>query len=370
MEPILVSTPSRLCLFGEHQDYLGLEVVALAINLRFSARVTPTDAPVVRVRVLEQVQGGMSLGGEPTYTEQAIDLNAPIVYAHKRDYLKSAVKLLRDRGYPLAGCEIEMTSQIPIGKGMCSSTTMIMVLIKALLERIGHPDKDDPARLAMLGFDAEVTEFGEPGGKMDHLTSAYGGLVHLDFADGVAAEPIDRQVPGRFIVFDSRQGKDTLKVLASAKTPVLEALETLAPEGVASVRDFLSDPGKQALLDKLDPVHRRKLAASIDNHRLLRQALRLWREDRMDPATLGRMIYRHHCNLRDGLGISTDTIEAILDTALRSGALGGKINGSGGGGCGYCYALEQDAPRVLSAIRAMGYPAMVVTPDTGIRREN
>ena len=102
MEPILVSTPSRLCLFGEHQDYLGLEVVALAINLRFSARVTPTDAPVVRVRVLEQVQGGMSLGGEPTYTEQAIDLNAPIVYAHKRDYLKSAVKLLRDRGYPLA----------------------------------------------------------------------------------------------------------------------------------------------------------------------------------------------------------------------------------------------------------------------------
>ena len=37
MEPILVSTPSRLCLFGEHQDYLGLEVVALAINLGFAS---------------------------------------------------------------------------------------------------------------------------------------------------------------------------------------------------------------------------------------------------------------------------------------------------------------------------------------------
>ena len=36
---IKISTPSRLCLFGEHQDYLGLDVIALAIDLRFSAQV-------------------------------------------------------------------------------------------------------------------------------------------------------------------------------------------------------------------------------------------------------------------------------------------------------------------------------------------
>lgn len=35
---IQVSTPSRICLFGEHQDYLGLEVIASAINLRFSTK--------------------------------------------------------------------------------------------------------------------------------------------------------------------------------------------------------------------------------------------------------------------------------------------------------------------------------------------
>lgn len=32
---ICVSTPSRICLFGEHQDYLGLEVIASAIDMRF-----------------------------------------------------------------------------------------------------------------------------------------------------------------------------------------------------------------------------------------------------------------------------------------------------------------------------------------------
>ena len=40
---VKASTPSRICLFGEHQDYLGLEVIASAINLRFSAQASDRD---------------------------------------------------------------------------------------------------------------------------------------------------------------------------------------------------------------------------------------------------------------------------------------------------------------------------------------
>ena len=29
-----ISTPGRICLFGEHQDYLELPVIAMAISLR------------------------------------------------------------------------------------------------------------------------------------------------------------------------------------------------------------------------------------------------------------------------------------------------------------------------------------------------
>ena len=31
-----ISTPGRICLFGEHQDYLGLPVIAMAISLRIN----------------------------------------------------------------------------------------------------------------------------------------------------------------------------------------------------------------------------------------------------------------------------------------------------------------------------------------------
>ena len=30
-----ISTPGRICLFGEHQDYLGLPVIPMAISLSF-----------------------------------------------------------------------------------------------------------------------------------------------------------------------------------------------------------------------------------------------------------------------------------------------------------------------------------------------
>lgn len=33
MREVLCSTPSRICLFGEHLDYLGLEVIASAVDL-------------------------------------------------------------------------------------------------------------------------------------------------------------------------------------------------------------------------------------------------------------------------------------------------------------------------------------------------
>jgi galactokinase len=35
---VIISTPGRICLFGEHQDYLGLPVIAMAISLRATIR--------------------------------------------------------------------------------------------------------------------------------------------------------------------------------------------------------------------------------------------------------------------------------------------------------------------------------------------
>ena len=74
---------------------------------------------------------------------------------------------------------------------------------------------------------------------MDHYSSALGSLVHIDFTDGAKATPIAAQIPGCFVLFDTLQAKDTTKVLADSKIPVLEAIELLRPYGICSIRDFI-----------------------------------------------------------------------------------------------------------------------------------
>jgi len=368
---VFVSTPSRICLFGEHQDYLGLEVIASAINLRFYAQATERDDSLICIRIRDEKLNYLGVENlDGLYEEKVIDISKPIVYDNNRDYLKSTVNLLIKSGYPIKhGFDITMDSEIPIGKGMSSSTTMIIVLIKLLLEMINSPDKDNPEKIALLGFKAEVEEFNEPGGMMDHYTSALGGLVHLKFNKTTEVSRINKTIPGSFILFDSLERKNTTKVLADAKFPVLSALNDLKEVGINSVRDFYYDEDNLKYLKLLDDTRKTKLLASVDNYRILKSAEALLKGYSFSPEAFGELLKKHHTNLRDGLGISTPTIEKILNTAYANGALGGKVNGSGGGGCAYVYAYDEDCDRIIKAVADLGYPGRIMKQDSGVRKD-
>lgn len=364
-----VSTPSRLCLFGEHQDYLGLEVIAAAIGLRFCARAVPRKDALLRIRIRDEAICELGQRNERgLYEEIHIPLDQDIHYRNQRDYFASCIQVVRSLGCPLVrGADIQMDSNIPIGKGMCSSTTMVVAFLTALLCLEGHPAAQSPQAVAQLAWQAEVASFGEPGGMMDHYTSALGGLVHLDFAEGICVHPLRMALGGRFILFDSLQRKDTLQVLSRSKQPTLEGLRLLAPQGIHSIRDFYDHPEWRDKTAALPPDIRRRVEANIDNYAIQREAYRLLCQGQLGDEALGALLNRHHANLRDGLGISTPAIERILDTALAHGALGGKFNGSGGGGCLFVYARQGDCESILEAVRREGYPGMITSQDRGLQ---
>ena len=68
-----ITTPGRICLFGEHQDYLGLPVIALAISLRSTIKaVKRNDRKISKyiydlfpvLRDMKDRRGGDLSGGQ------------------------------------------------------------------------------------------------------------------------------------------------------------------------------------------------------------------------------------------------------------------------------------------------------------------
>jgi galactokinase len=64
------------------------------------------------------------------------------------------------------------------------------------------------------------------------------------------------------------------------------------------------------------------------------------------------------------LDVSTIKIDNMLDAALDAGALGGKITGSGGGGCMFAYA-PNNPEIVAEAIEKTGGRSFIINSDIG-----
>ena len=151
---------------------------------------------------------------------------------------------------------------------------------------------------------------------------------------------------------------------ADAKAPTLEGLDASG----ATIQGLAAGREKLEVLEGLDAKRKKAVLANVSNYKILQEAKEML-ANMVDPQRLGELLYAHHENLRDGLGVSTPKIDAIIDAAMAAGALGGKVNGSGGGGCGYVYALSENAESVVAAIEALGYPAKIIRQDTGVRTD-
>ena len=124
-----------------------------------------------------------------------------------------------------------------------------------------------------------------------------------------------------------------------------------------------NDPAKyQELLSEDEWV---LLKANISDRDLLLEAKAMFEgKNPWSDEKLGSLLSEHQVNLREHKRISTPKINRMIQAALDAGALGGKINGSGGGGCMFAYAPE-NPEKVVEAIEKVGGKAYIIEVDKG-----
>ena len=164
------SAPGRICLFGEHQDYLGLPVITAAINKRIAITGRKNNNKIFNINL-------------PDINDQEIiDLNRPVKYIKERDYFRSAINvLLRDNVQIKNGYDCVVEGNIPINSGTSSSSALIVAWIKFLLKTAGDDRCTDQLEVARFAHQAEVVEFDEPGGMMDHYAASFGSILYINF---------------------------------------------------------------------------------------------------------------------------------------------------------------------------------------------
>ena len=338
--PFRVRAPGRVCFFGEHSDYLGLEVIPGAIDLCIEIVANPREDREIHVNYSD-------LG-----THDAFSIATILEPRHRRDYLRSAFNVMARRGIsPAHGWDLQVSGNIPVAGGLSSSSALTVAAVMTVAQMANKQTR--PAETAQAAYEAEVLEFGESGGMMDHFASAFGGLIHLDCGNNNALTRLPAMIHG-VVIGDSKEKKaDTVGDLRAIRSAAEEGYRLLARR----IRGFDNrrTPVEKVLREAevLPDSCRKVVITTILNRDLTRRALKLLSHPQPDPPALGELIDEHHRLLRDGLNRSTDKIERMIAAAKKAGALGCKINGSGGGGTMMAYAPDNEK-EVSRAIESEG----------------
>lgn len=316
--PFTSKSAGRICLFGDHQDYLGLPVIAAAMNKKLAIRVTP------------QAGNYIDLSMPDLGSSRRIDLAKPFKPYASRDYFLSSLQVAKTHGCVFdGGFSAEIRSEIPINAGASSSSALVVAWINALFELFSNK-KPSSLELATFAHAAEVLEHGEPGGRMDHVASAVGGLLYIENSAPNSVQPI-KNTPSGFILANSKVPKETLGTLAKNKANALAAIAQMKQFDSNFNLKTRSEDQLQSDLAHLEAELRPAYTAAITNHAITQSAFALLQKS-APISQIAKLMNAHHAQLRDNLKLTVPKIDRLIDCAMQNGALGAKINGSGLGG--------------------------------------
>ncbi len=224
------------------------------------------------------------------------------------------------RGNPL---EIASVADVPAGTGMGSSGAYTVCLLKGLA--YARRQSITPEGLAEAACEIEIGALKEPVGKQDPYVSAHGGICAYTFgADGtveVAPLELDQETLRRL--------RDHLLLFYTG--------EARSAADVLSDQDNRSRSGDKQMIENL---HATK-ALGLRSHELLQDG---------DLEGYAELMHEHWEHKRKrSPGMSDERIDGLYKLARRSGAIGGKLVGAGGGGFLLVYAPRTEDTRQAMA---------------------
>lgn len=172
-EVSVFSVPGRSEICGNHTDHNRGEVFAASIDLDIVAAARITNGKKIRVTSEGFSECDVDIS-DLTPKKSDGGTSASLIRGVSDGFLK--------RNYKIAPFDCYMTSNVLGGSGL-SSSAAFEIMISNIQNHFANGGKIDATTLSQISQYAENVHFGKPCGLMDQMACAYGGFVHIDFAD-------------------------------------------------------------------------------------------------------------------------------------------------------------------------------------------
>jgi D-glycero-alpha-D-manno-heptose-7-phosphate kinase len=294
--------PLRLGLAGggtdvsPYADLHGGHVLNATIDRYAYAVIKTLDDPVVRFVATDQQTSQVQSISEPPVLNGKLDLHVAVYNNMIQHY---------NYGRPIA-MELSTFCDVPAGSGLGSSSTLVVVMIRAFAELLNLPLDD--YTVANLAHKIERIDCGLQGGRQDQYSATFGGFNFMEFyAEGRAViNPlrvknwIICELEASLVLFYTGVSRESAKIIADQSNNVMSGA-----------------------FDAIEAMHGIKREALVMKECLLRGDF---------PGFVDSMRQGWENKKRSAKAVSNPHIDEIYEAAIDAGALAGKVSGAGGGG--------------------------------------
>ena len=320
LDPLLIFSPGRINIIGEHTDYNSGFVFPAAVNKGIAAAIQKSDTGS---------STAIALDIESTVHFE-LDKLKPSKEGSWENYVFGVVAEIQNRSKIIGDFNIIFKGNIPGGAGMSSSAALENSVVFGLNELfdLGLSKHE----MILISQKAEHNYVGVKCGIMDQYASMFGikdHALHLDCRT-IEATPYKIDFKDHQLMLINTNVKHSLSDSAyNDRRSACESISELL--GIDALRDA-TEKDLEKIIDKVTSTNYQKALYIIqENARTIKAAKAI---ENNDLELLGSLIYQSHVGLSDQYKVSCKELDFLVAQAKKNKhVLGARMMGGGFGGC-------------------------------------
>jgi galactokinase len=341
-KPLLVRSPGRINIIGEHTDYNEGFVLPAAIDKAAYLAIALRDDDEIHLVAADLNE---------TFSVSIKEMK-PVGDVSWPNYILGAVAQFHQKGIALKGFNALLTADVPVGAGLSSSAAVECATAFALNELLGAGlERIEMVKMAQK---AEHEYAGVMCGIMDQFASMMGKKDHVIKLDcrSLEYEYVPFKLEGIKILLLDTNVKHSLatseyntrrKECNQAVTWVKER-----EQQVKSLRDVDAAMLTKYVLPKDELIYKRSLFIVEEIERLQTACIDL---ENGDLKALGKKMFETHDGLSSMYAVSCEELDFLVNFVRNDrDVIGARMMGGGFGGCTINLVKEDGVPALIENI--------------------